>query len=101
MGILLRVIRTIFFVALILALGQIKFSGKPIAEHLTSKVSGTWKTTAEPWLKKGAASIPSDTVRKWLAPPAPRRATKPRPIVDDIAERDKADLRKILERDSK
>jgi hypothetical protein len=107
MGILLRVIKTIFFVAVILALGQIKVASKPVAEHLTTRVQAAWKAGPEPWLRQSSARIESETLRNWLAKLGieaertyPRRATKPRPIVDDIEARDRARLQKLLEKES-
>ncbi len=110
MGILLRVIKLVFFVAAILALGQIRVGEKRIAEHVTSKATAAWKSGPEVWIKQGAAQMDSESVRHWLSKigietdsrPAPRRrATRPRPIVDDIAERDRIEMQKLLEKESK
>jgi hypothetical protein len=107
MGIMLRVIRSLFFVAVILALGQTEVKGKAVGAHLVSAVTAAWKAGPQPWIRQGAAAVPSESIRRWLekagissSPSEPRRPKKAKPIVDDIAERDRARLRTLLEKES-
>lgn len=109
MGILLRVIKFIFFVAAILAVGQIKIGGTPLAEHLTTKVASAWKSGPEPWIRHSSAHIESEYLRKWMASlgisterpsrqSSPKRAPK-RPVLDDIDAQDQARLKTLLEKE--
>ncbi len=110
MGILLRVIKFVFFVAVILAVGQIKVGGTPLAELLTTKVASAWKSGPEPWIRQSSAHIESEYLRKWMASlgisterphraPPPKRGTRPRPVIDDIEARDQARLKTLLEKE--